>query len=107
MDIKDYLRKQMEAGVDTDDILDNVYSICNEINEENEMQNQKGIDARAIIESELEFIAKYYPNVYEKYYKDTPIKELVDDLIESFELYDENCEKGFSILFDELFDALK
>lgn len=105
MDIKDYLREQMEAGVNTNDILDDIYSICNEIAEEHATQNQKKLDAQVITELELDFVKKYYPNIYEKYYEGATIEELADEFIESLEL----ASKGFyssKELIDDLFDSL-
>lgn len=106
MDIKDYLREQMEAGVDTNDIIDDIYSICNEIAEEHATQNQKKIDAQAIIELELEFVEKYYPKVYDKYYEDATIEELADEFIESLELTSKGYYSSKKFL-DDLFDSLK
>lgn len=105
MDIKDYLREQMEAGVDTNNIIDDIYSICNEIAEEHATQNQKKLDARNLIELELEFVEKYYPNAYKKYYQDVDVEELTDEYVETFELEDKGYYNSKEF-FDDLFDAL-
>lgn len=105
MDIKDYLREQMEAGVNTNDILDNIYSICNEIAEEHATQNQKKFDARKLVELELEFVEKYFPNAYKKYYQDVNVEELTDEYVETFELEDKGYYNSKEF-FDDLFDAL-
>lgn len=108
MDIKDYIKEQMEAGVNVDDILDDIYSICNEIAEEHATQTQKELDAQAIAELELDFVKKYYPNVYDKYYEDATFKELADEFIDSFdslELYDKGHYSSKKFL-DDLFDSL-
>lgn len=105
MDIKDYLKEQMEAGVNTNDILDNIYSICNEIAEEHATQNQKKFDARKLVELELEFVEKYFPNAYKKYYQDVNVEELTDEYVETFELEDKGYYNSKEF-FDDLFDAL-
>lgn len=105
MDIKDYLKEQMEAGVDVDDLLDNICSICNEIAEEYATQSEKKFDAQAITELELDFVKKYYPNIYDKYYEDATIEELADEFIESLELTSKGYYSGREF-FNDLFDSL-
>lgn len=105
MDIKDYLKEQMEAGVNTNDILDNIYSICNEIAEEHTTQNQKKAEALIFMELQVDFVKKYYPKAYKECYQDVTVEELADDFIETFDLY----ERGYyssKEFFDDLFDSL-
>lgn len=105
MNIKNYIEEQLNSGVDIEDILDNVQTAYYELNEEKMIDNQKKLDAQAITELELDFVKKYYPNIYNKYYESATIEELADEFIESLEL----ASKGFyssKELIDELFDSL-
>ena len=105
MDIKDYIKEQMEAGVDTNDIIDDIYSICNEIAEEHVTQNQKKTEALNFMELQVDFVKKYYPNAYKECYQDVTVEELADDFIETFDLYERgyyNSREFFNDLFDSL-----
>lgn len=108
MDIKDYIEEQMNSGIDIEDILDSVKTAYHELNEEKMIDNQKKLDAQAIIELELEFVKQYYPNIYKKHYENSTTQELTDDFIKSFELYNKRyCKKEFPDFFNEFFDVLK
>lgn len=91
MDIKDYIKEQMDSGVNIDDILDNIYSVCNEIAEEHATQNQKKTEALIFMELQVDFVKKYYPKAYKECYQDVTVEELADDFIETFDLY----ERGY------------
>lgn len=105
MDIKDYIKEQMEAGANVDDILENIYSVYNEIAEEYVTQSEKKTEALNFMELQVDFVKKYYPKAYKECYQDVTVEELADDFIETFDLY----ERGYyssKEFFDDLFDSL-
>mgnify|MGYP001440900867 CR=1 FL=1 len=105
MDIKDYIKEQMEAGENIDDILDSIYSVYNEIAEEYVTQSEKKTEALNFMELQVDFVKKYYPKAYKECYQAVTVEQLAHDFIETFDLY----ERGYynsRAFFDDLFDSL-
>lgn len=102
MDIKDYLKEQINYGADLDDIIDDVEAAYNDLKEKKTLLNQKKLDAQFLGELELDFVKKYYPELYEKYYKDTTKETWAEEFIEAFDLADDPDSK-LNRLIDDLF----
>lgn len=99
MNIEDYIKEQMDSGMELDDILDSVESAYEKLNKKEIIENQKLLDARDIAKLELNFIEKYYPDLYKKYYKNETIDTFADTYIDSFELMSVDVNSIFDSFF--------